>query len=67
MKKPQKRQPTLEELESKNEAVLQKKAKEAKEIREENKTWWNSKTRSQKTSFIVSCILFAAVLVWIFL
>lgn len=67
MKKPQMRQPTLEELESKNEAVLQKKAKEAKEIREENKTWWNSKTRSQKTSFIVSCVLFAAVLVWIFL
>lgn len=67
MKKPKRQHATLEELEEMQNQALKEKAQQAQARIEENKTWWNSKTKSQKTSFIISCILFTIVLIMIFL
>ena len=67
MKKPIKKKATLEELEERKSEVLNEKVQQAQARIEENRTWWNSKTKSQKTSFVISCVIFGLVVVMLFL
>ncbi len=66
MKKPTKREPTLEEL-----SALQQKPKQGplgtkRRTIKEDRNWWSSKTKGQKRSFLVSCALFIVILAGIF-
>lgn len=67
MKKPIKKKATLEELEERKSDVFNEKVQQAQARIEENRTWWNSKTKSQKTSFVISCVIFGLVVVMLFL
>ncbi len=67
MKKPEKREPTLEELASAQQSAEKKAQNPKKGARKEAKSWWEAKTKGQKRTFFISCGLFVFILIGIFL
>lgn len=67
MKKPIKREPTPEELSGGKPNPGKKEATQTRKRIKEDKSWWSSKTKNQKRSFIISCSFFVCILLFIFL
>lgn len=67
MKKPIKKEPTLEELSGNQQTLVRKEASQIRRRIKEDKNWWSSKTKNQKRSFVISCSFFLCVLLLIFL
>lgn len=67
MKKPIKREPTLEELSGNRPNPTEKEAAQVGKRIKEDKNWWSTKTTNQKRSFIISCSFFVCILLFIFL
>ncbi len=67
MKKPIKREPTPEELSGGKPNPGKKESAQTRKRIKEDKSWWSSKTKNQKRSFIISCSFFVCILLFIFL
>lgn len=67
MKKPAKKEPTLEELASLQQRFKKNAQSQKREPAKQAKSWWEAKTKGQKKTFFVSCGLFICILIGIFL
>lgn len=67
MRKPEKREPTPEELASMENQAEEKSPNPKRTLLKDDRNWWSSKTKAQKRSFLISCALFILILALIFL